>query len=51
MRCLVADIDPKKTKIEVFEILAGKIKQGQQLELWNSRAAQRIVAILARELA
>jgi UDP-N-acetylglucosamine 2-epimerase (non-hydrolysing) len=48
---VVAGTDPEKVKIEAFRILEGRGKRGHRPALWDGRAAERIVAILARELA
>jgi len=48
---VVAGTDPEKVKIEVFKILEGQSKRGHRPAFWDGRAAERIVAILARELA
>ncbi|MFC2013064.1 non-hydrolyzing UDP-N-acetylglucosamine 2-epimerase [Chloroflexota bacterium] len=40
--------DFDRMKIEVSDILNGKAKSGRFPELWDGRAAERIVAILAR---
>jgi len=48
---VVAGTDPGNVKIEAFKILEGRSKQGRRPALWDGRAAERIVAILGRELA
>jgi len=48
---VVAGTDPEKVRNEAFKILEGQGKPGQRPELWDGKAAKRIVAILARELA
>lgn len=42
--------DPAKIVAEARKVLAGEGKQGRRPHLWDGRAAERIVAILAREL-
>src|SRR5882762_7402052 len=48
---VVAGTDPENVKIEAFKILEGRGKRGHRPALWDGRAAERIAAILARELA
>ncbi|HMM55697.1 MAG TPA: UDP-N-acetylglucosamine 2-epimerase (non-hydrolyzing) [Candidatus Desulfobacillus sp.] len=48
---VVAGTNPKVIVAEARRILAGKGKQGRRPRLWDGKAAERIVAILARELA
>ena len=48
---VVAGTDPDKVRSEVFKILDGRGKPGQRPDLWDGKASERIVAILARELA
>jgi UDP-N-acetylglucosamine 2-epimerase (non-hydrolysing) len=48
---IVAGTDPENVKLEAFKILEGRSKQGRRPPLWDGRAAERIVAILRRELA
>jgi UDP-N-acetylglucosamine 2-epimerase (non-hydrolysing) len=48
---VVAGTDPEKVRLEVEKILAGHSKQGRRPALWDGRAAERIVGVLARELA
>jgi UDP-N-acetylglucosamine 2-epimerase (non-hydrolysing) len=48
---VVAGTDPEKVRIEAFKILEGRGKHGQRPELWDGKAAERVVSILARELA
>lgn len=43
--------DPERITGEVRKILGGAGKQGRRPRLWDGRAAQRIVEVLARELA
>ena len=47
----VAGTDPEVVRREAFKILEGRGKPGQRPNLWDGKAAERIVAILARELA
>ena len=47
---IVAGTDPENVKLEAFKILEGRSKQGRRPPLWDGRAAERIVAILGREL-
>lgn len=42
--------DPTRILAEVRKILAGAGKAGQRPQLWDGKAAERIVALLAREL-
>jgi UDP-N-acetylglucosamine 2-epimerase (non-hydrolysing) len=48
---VVAGTDPEKVLLEVEKILAGGSKQGRRPALWDGKAAERIVGVLARELA
>src|SRR5437879_5340388 len=48
---VVAGTDPDKVRSEVFKILDGRAKPGQRPDLWDGKASERIVAILARDLA
>ena len=48
---VVAGTDPDKVRSEVFKILDGRGKPGQRPDLWDGKASERIVAILARDLA
>jgi len=48
---VVAGTDPETVRGEALKILAGRGKKGRRPALWDGRAAERIVAILARELA
>jgi UDP-N-acetylglucosamine 2-epimerase (non-hydrolysing) len=48
---VIAGTDPEKVRIEAFKILEGQGKLGQRPKLWDGKAAERIAAILARELA
>jgi UDP-N-acetylglucosamine 2-epimerase (non-hydrolysing) len=43
--------DPQRIVDEARKILAGQGKQGRRPHLWDGQAAQRIVAVLDRELA
>ncbi|WP_025040940.1 non-hydrolyzing UDP-N-acetylglucosamine 2-epimerase [Nitrosospira briensis] len=47
---VVAGTDPVRIVAEVRKILRGEGKQGRRPHLWDGRAAQRIVEVLAREL-
>jgi len=47
---VVAGTDPEKVKIEAIRVLEGRGKLGHRPALWDGRAAERIVAILARVL-
>jgi UDP-N-acetylglucosamine 2-epimerase (non-hydrolysing) len=48
---IVAGTDPHAVQLEVFKILEGRCKRGRRPALWDGRAAERIVAVLERELA
>jgi UDP-N-acetylglucosamine 2-epimerase (non-hydrolysing) len=48
---VVTGTDPQKVKLEVFKILEGRTKRGRRPALWDGRAAERIVEVLARALA
>jgi len=48
---VVAGTDPENVGLEAFRILEGRGKPGQRPDLWDGKAAERVVAILARELA
>ncbi|MDE2366627.1 MAG: UDP-N-acetylglucosamine 2-epimerase (non-hydrolyzing), partial [Betaproteobacteria bacterium] len=48
---VLAGTDPERIIAEVRKILRGEGKQGCRPHLWDGRAAQRIVGILASELA
>ena len=48
---VLAGTDPEKVRIEAFKILEGRGKPGQRPDLWDGKAAERIVTILARDLA
>ena len=47
---VLAGTDPAKIVAEAHKILRGEGKQGKRPHLWDGKAAERIVAILAREL-
>lgn len=47
---VVAGVDPETVKAEIFKLLEGCGKKGRRPAVWDGRAAERIVAILAREL-
>jgi UDP-N-acetylglucosamine 2-epimerase (non-hydrolysing) len=47
---VVAGTDPGKIMLEVRKILRGEGKQGRRPYLWDGKAAERIVDVLAREL-
>ncbi|HEY8123489.1 MAG TPA: UDP-N-acetyl glucosamine 2-epimerase, partial [Myxococcota bacterium] len=42
--------DPAAIRAEVKKLLAGETKRGRVPQLWDGRAAERIVAVLANEL-
>jgi UDP-N-acetylglucosamine 2-epimerase (non-hydrolysing) len=48
---VLAGTDPQAIVREARKVLRGEGKQGRRPQLWDGRAAERIVAILARELA
>jgi UDP-N-acetylglucosamine 2-epimerase (non-hydrolysing) len=48
---VVAGTDPQRIKDAVSRVLRGEGKQGRRPQLWDGRAAERIVDILRRELA
>jgi UDP-N-acetylglucosamine 2-epimerase (non-hydrolysing) len=48
---VLAGTDPARIIEEARKILRGEGKQGRRPHLWDGRAAERIVAILSRELA
>jgi len=48
---VVAGTDPEKVSSEAFRILDSRGKPGQRPRLWDGKAAERIVTILAQELA
>ena len=47
---VLAGTDPVRIVAEARKVLAGKGKQGRRPQLWDGKAAERIVAILATEL-
>jgi UDP-N-acetylglucosamine 2-epimerase (non-hydrolysing) len=47
---ILVGTDPKRLVEEVNRVLAGKGKQGRRPALWDGKAAERTVEILAREL-
>jgi UDP-N-acetylglucosamine 2-epimerase (non-hydrolysing) len=47
---VLAGTDPAKIVAEARKVLRGEGKQGKRPQLWDGKAAERIVAILAREL-
>ena len=42
--------DPERIKEEARKVMRGEGKQGRRPHLWDGKAAERIVAVLAREL-
>lgn len=48
---VLAGTDPVRIVAEAHKILRGEGKQGRRPHLWDGRAAERIVAVLAEELA
>ena len=48
---VLAGTDPSVIVRETRRILQGEGKQGRRPHLWDGKAAERIVAVLARELA
>lgn len=48
---VLAGTDPEAIVREARKVLRGEGKQGRRPHLWDGKAAERIVAILARELA
>ncbi len=48
---VLAGTDPVRIVAEARKVLAGQGKQGRRPHLWDGKAAERIVEILARELA
>jgi UDP-N-acetylglucosamine 2-epimerase (non-hydrolysing) len=47
---VLAGTDPARIVAEVRKVLRGEGKQGRRPHLWDGKAAERIVGILAREL-
>lgn len=47
---VLAGTDPARIVVEVRKVLRGEGKQGRRPHLWDGKAAERIVEILAREL-
>jgi len=47
---VLAGTDPQKILLEARKVLRGEGKQGRRPQLWDGKAAERIVAILEREL-
>ncbi|HEU4777647.1 MAG TPA: UDP-N-acetylglucosamine 2-epimerase, partial [Telluria sp.] len=43
--------DPARIVLEARKVLRGEGKQGRRPHLWDGKAAERIVAVLAKELA
>jgi UDP-N-acetylglucosamine 2-epimerase (non-hydrolysing) len=43
---ILVGADPEKIVKESFKILDGKHKHGTQLEFWDGKTAERIVAVL-----
>jgi UDP-N-acetylglucosamine 2-epimerase (non-hydrolysing) len=48
---VLAGTDPAAIMREARKILRGEGKQGRRPHLWDGKAAERIVAVLANELA
>jgi UDP-N-acetylglucosamine 2-epimerase (non-hydrolysing) len=48
---VLAGTNPERLIAEARKILRGEGKQGRRPHLWDGKAAERIVEILARELA
>lgn len=48
---VLAGTDPARIVAEARKVMRGEGKQGRRPQLWDGRAAERIVAILAKELA
>ncbi len=48
---VLAGTDPARIVAEARELLRGEGKQGRRPHLWDGKAAQRIVAVLAGEVA
>ena len=47
---VLAGTDPEKIMLEARKVLRGEGKQGRRPHLWDGKAAERIVDVLAREL-
>lgn len=47
---VLAGTDPSRIVAEAHKVLRGESKQGRRPHLWDGMAAERIVAVLAREL-
>ncbi|MFC5480663.1 non-hydrolyzing UDP-N-acetylglucosamine 2-epimerase [Massilia suwonensis] len=47
---VLAGTDPEKILSEARKVLRGEGKQGRRPQLWDGKAAERIVEVLAREL-
>ncbi|MGH8453029.1 MAG: non-hydrolyzing UDP-N-acetylglucosamine 2-epimerase [Nevskiales bacterium] len=47
---VLAGIDPEAVTVAAVKILEGRSKSGQRPDLWDGKAAERIVAIMEREL-
>lgn len=47
---ILAGIDPQRIVAEAGKVMRGEGKKGRRPDLWDGKAAERIVAILAREL-
>ena len=48
---VLAGTDPARIVAEARKVLRGEGKQGRRPHLWDGKAAERIVAVLAGELA
>ena len=48
---VLAGTDPVRIVAEARKVLRGEGRQGRRPRLWDGKAAQRIVAVLAAELA
>jgi UDP-N-acetylglucosamine 2-epimerase (non-hydrolysing) len=48
---VLAGTDPAAIMLEARKVLRGEGKQGRRPHLWDGKAAERIVAVLASELA
>lgn len=47
---VLAGTDPETVASEAFKILKGQGKSGRRPDMWDGKAAERIVAVLSREL-